>query len=215
MPEDRPLIDAFNQRASPRTRVETTLLPEPFVGRTDAPVILLLLNPGLGGDEFVLHQQAHFRNRVLRCHRQEAAPYPDYYLDPAVTGGGARWRARVTRPLLAEFGPQAVAAGLGWLEYFPYHSRNFAHRRLRVPSQLFAFDLLRAAIRREAVIFVTRGRAAWEEAVPELQAYRRAFRTRSVQNVVISPRNCPDGYEAAQAALRLIADSTALKRPLD
>ena len=212
LPEDRAILEEFNRRAGLKARVETDLLPEPYVGRLDAPVVLLLLNPGIGGGEFALHQNADFRDRVLRCHRQEAAPYPNYYLDPVVTGDGARWNTRITRRLTAEFGTPAVAAGVAFLEYFPYHSRNFVHHRLRVPSQQFTLDLLRSALSRDAVIFITRGRTIWQAALPELRGYPRAFSTRSVQNVVISPGNCPEGYEAARAALERAARAEKLEK---
>lgn len=71
-----------------------------------------------------------------------------------------------------------------------------------MPSQEFGFDMLREAIKRYAVVFATRGFQIWTAAVPELATYPRVFRTRSVQNVVISPRNCQQGWEAARAALR-------------
>ena len=212
LPEDRPALEAFNR--APRQlikgdfRVETRMLPEPFVGRLNAPIIILLLNPGIAAEPAVaeedlrLHQDPEFREIVRRCHRQAATPYPNYFFDPAVTGPGARWNGRVLRRLVGEFGAPSVANGVTALEYFPYHSLRFAHRRLRVPSQQFTFDALRAAIQRDAVVFVTRGKAAWEEAVPELTAYTRAFFTRSVQNVAVSPKNCPAGYDAALEALR-------------
>lgn len=201
--QDRPAVEAFNRTATERTRVETSLLPEPWVGCTDAPILLLLLNPGMSDDDLALHRRPAFRRRIFACHRRELAPFPNYYLDPDVTGPGARWTARILRPLVAEFGAQAVANAVGALEFFPYHSRSFAHHRLRVPSQEFTFSLLRSAIGRGAVVFVTRGRGLWEAAVPELRGYERTFRTNSVQNVVISPRNCPEGWEAARNAARM------------
>jgi hypothetical protein len=217
LPADRPTLEAFNmaprQRIKDDFRVETRMLPEPFVGRLGAPIIVLLLNPGVAADPAVanedlrLHEHPTFREVVRRCHRQEATPYPNYFFDPTVTGPGARWNRRVLRRLVDEFGARIVANGITALEYFPYHSLRFAHRRLRVPSQQFTFDALRSAINRGAIVFVTRGKASWEEAVPELIGYDRAFCTRSVQNVVISPKNCPNGYEAALEALRGINGS--------
>src|SRR6267143_439276 len=106
---DRGAVDAFNQKAKADHRVELGLLPEPYVGRIDAPIVLLLLNPGVSDDDFALHRRTDFRDRVRACHRQESMPYPNYYLDPAVAGPGARWMARILRPLIAEFGAQTVA----------------------------------------------------------------------------------------------------------
>ena len=200
------------------------MLPEPFVGSLNAPVVVLLENPGAGGgkEDFALHRQLGFQLRVRACHRQKETAYPHYFLAPKVDGPGARWTARILKPLIEEFGVRVVASGIVFLEYFPYHSRNFAHSRIRVPSREFTFQALQRAIRRGATVIITRGKRIWIEAVPELGDYRLAFTTSSVQNVAISPHNCrfasiaygkkrkpwkrhPSGYEAARAALRKLA----------
>lgn len=199
---DRPAIDRYNRTARPDRYVQTSLMPEPFVGRVNAPILLLLLNPGLSDDDFGLHARADFRDGVRRCLHQERTSYANYFLEPNAVGAGARWTRRVLSRLLEEFGAQTVANRVGQLEYFPYHSRRFAHRGLCVPSQEFTFQLLRLAIRREAVILLIRGQKIWEDAVPELRRYKRVYRTNSRQNAAISPRNCPDGYRAAAVMLR-------------
>ena len=139
---------------------------------------------------------------VRQCHRQEPCAYPNYYLNPVIGGGGAAWWARITKPLVREVGLERVARGVTSVELMPYHSERFAHGRLALPSQAFTLAAIRAAIARDAVIFVARGRAFWEAVVPALTGYRRAFRTQSVQNVVISERNSPSGFRAAIAELR-------------
>ena len=180
-------------------------MPEPYVGDVTAPVVLLTLNPGVSDEDLALHRDAEFRARIKECHRHALNAYPNYYLDPAVTGPGARWLHRVARPLVQEFGAQSVSRGLTLLEFLPYHSIGFAHARVRVPSQAYAFALVAAAVRRGAAVFITRGRTLWYEAVPELRDCRTVFFTRSVQNIVISPRNAPEGYAAAAAAISALA----------
>jgi hypothetical protein len=197
---DAEAIRRFNATATARSRVETEL-PEPFVGRLDAPILMLLLNPGVEGSEFVTHRDPGFIAAVRGCHRQEASEYPQYFLAPDVVGPGVSWNRRVLKPFIAEFGLRNVSQNVTLLEYFPYHSVAFAHHRLRVPSQKFGFYVLRQAIERDTVVFVTRGFKIWQAAVPQLATYHRAFQTRSVQNVVISPKNCPDGYREAHAVL--------------
>ena len=49
--EDLHPVLQFNARATGRTRLELDLLPEPFVGRVEAPVVLLTLNPGVSDDD--------------------------------------------------------------------------------------------------------------------------------------------------------------------
>jgi hypothetical protein len=150
-------IQTFNATANDRSRVETELLPEPFVGRLDAPIFMLLLNPGVEGSEFVTHRDPTFIAAVRGCHRQEETDYPQYFLAPNAVGPGVSWNRRVLKPLIAEFGLRAISQNVTLLEYFPYHSVGFAHHRMRVPSQEFGFYVLREAVRRDCVIFVGSG----------------------------------------------------------
>ena len=202
LPEDRQAIDNFNARATKRTRLEIDLLPEPFVGMVDAPVVLLTLNPGVSDDDFALHNEPAFRGRIRACHRQDKAAWPYYYLAPDVTGPGARWSARVLGPLIRELGLASVAQGVVLFEYLPYHSRGFGHARLALSSQAFTIGAVRSTIARAAAIFVTRGVRLWSTAIPELLGHPRLFATRSTRNIVISPRNCPAGWQGAVAGIR-------------
>jgi hypothetical protein len=43
---DNLAVDAFNAHARDEHRIHTDVLPEPFLGRKDAPIVLLNLNPG-------------------------------------------------------------------------------------------------------------------------------------------------------------------------
>ena len=203
--EDRDLVERFNVRATARTRLETDLLPEPFVGRVEAPIVLLTLNPGVADGDFALHRQASFRERVRACYRQEVTDWPYYYLDPTLDGPGARWSRRVLGPLIGAAGLDVVARGVVLFDYFPYHSRGFAHEALRVPSQTYGFAAVGRALAHAAAIFITRGRRIWESAVPELATHSRLFRTNSAQNIVISPRNAPSGWAHALDGLRAVA----------
>lgn len=202
LPEDRPAVEAFNRQASPRARLHLDLLPEPFIGRLDAPILLLTLNPGFAESDRRVHASVTFRSRVRHCHAQRAVRHPNYYLDPTVTGGGAAWWQRICAPLIREVGQHTVAANVGAIEYLAYHSERFAHASLHLPSQNYSFAAVRSAIDRSAIIFLARGATLWRKAIPELAAYPRSFTTRSVQNVVISPRNAPAGFTHALAALR-------------
>jgi hypothetical protein len=203
LPQDASAVERFNDRASERTRLEVLLLlPEPFVGRLEAPIILLALNPGVSEGDFALHDDPAFRSRVRSCHKQEPVEWPYYYLDPQVSGPGARWSARVLGPLIREVGATAVANGVVLFEHLAYHSRGFGHHRLELPSQRFTFDQVNDGLSRAAAIFVTRGFNYWSKAIPSLLNHPRLFRTRSAQNIVISPRNCSDGWDAALSALQ-------------
>lgn len=64
------------------------------------------------------------------------------------------------------------------------------------------FAAVGRALATASAVFITRGRRLWESAVPGLVTHPHLFRTNSVQNVVISPRNTPSGWEHALSALR-------------
>jgi len=224
--DDKRAVDAFNQKVKRNFIIQTEMLPEPFVGSLNAPVFVLLENPGVGGaEDLALHRQPEFQRRVRACHQQLSNQFPHYFLDPDSEGPGVQWTRQKLKPLVEAFGVRVVASGVCFLEYFPYHSENFAHGRLSLPSQTFTFDALRAAVGRGATIIITRGRKLWEKSVPELSTHALVFETSSKQNVTISPKNCrfdalpyykgkkptepphelPSGYEAVEAALRIVA----------
>jgi len=202
LPEDGAAIEAFNRTAQTATRYDLTLLPEPFLGRTDAPVVVLCLNPGWSPDGPIGHKEPNFirRSRENLLHAESA--YPFHLLDPALHPPGHRWWGNKLRRPIEEVGLETVANKVLCVEYFPYHSDQFSGRTPSVPSQEYGFALVRDAIARDAVIVVMRSLTRWLAAVPELASYSRRYGLRSVQNVTISPKNCPDGYAAVIDALR-------------
>lgn len=200
--EDRRQVEEFNTAtANSRLRIDTSLLPEPYTGRRTAPIVILALNPGLGPTDAATHRRRVFRKRLLSCLRQEPMDHPFHHLDPAESGPGAVWWRRNVRGLLAEVGPKVLSKNLLCLEFFPYHSIGFRHARVRLPSQEYTFHLLRAAMRRRAVVILTRGERLWGSAVPELLTYSNLYHTNNRRVASISARNCPAGYRAALDAL--------------
>ena len=226
LPDDWKIIEEVNRKNTKKNlSLQTEMLPEPFIGSLDAPLVILLQNPGDGAHEedVALHRQADFHRRVRACHRQEDVPYPHYSVDPKENGPGGRWWKGQLSELIKDFGHSTVALGVVCLEFVPYHSKNFSHSRLHLPSQDFTLQALQRAIGREATIIIAMGKGReWIKAVPELADYRFAFKTNSWQKAKISPQNCsfasiaygekaepkegrPTGYEAAQAALGRVA----------
>jgi hypothetical protein len=179
------------------TRIHTALLPEPFLGSFDAQVLLLNLNPGYAPENHEVHRRPSFVRALRRTLRGTGQPYPFYYLDPTPDGGGHRWWRSRLKALTTATSEEIVARRVLCVEYFPYHSVRFAHTAVRVPSQEYGFWLVREALQRRAVVIVMRARRLWENAVPELRAYKWLFGLNSPQNVSITPRNCPEGFNVA------------------
>ncbi len=201
LPGDAPDIEQFNRHARPERHLHPELLPEPFVGSADTPVVLLSLIPGLSEEDRQVHARHSFRAAVRRNLHHEPQPYPFYYLDPDEEGPGHTRCRKHLRPVLERVPAEQVAKRLLMVEYFPYHASRFGHERLRLPSQSYSFALVRQAVARNAVVVLLRSARLWLAAVPELAGYARLYRLRSTQNSTLSPRNCPEGFEAVVEAL--------------
>lgn len=202
LPGDAAVIERFNARAAEPLQVRLDVLPEPFIGRHDAPVVLLALNPGFSDGDPALHASAAFAASIRKNVRHESQAYPFYLLDPRNIGPGYHWWRQRLRILLEEFGTPLVSRSLLCVEYFPYHSRRFAHGRLDLSSQSYTRELVSEAIQRDAVVIVMRAWNLWRKAIPALENAPRCFRLRSVQNVSVSPKNCPEGFAAVREVLR-------------
>lgn len=192
--EDRAAIENFNTRADDDHRLHIDILPEPFLGRPSAEVVLLNLNPGFSEDELRYHHlDEYFRKAALANLAHVDQPFPFYFLDPSVDSPGHKWWRKRLRLLIERFSAQKLARHLLCLEYFGYHSKSYSGDTPLIPSQQYNFHLLRKAIERDAVIVVMRKRAMWFQMVPEL-AGADVYSLNSSQSVYVTPNNCPDGY---------------------
>ena len=81
LPEDREEVEKFNctpGRNPDHVLRVNELLPEPFIGAKDAPVLLLSNNPGLGDN--ICHRQADdFRTAMLNNLRHIETDWPFVY----------------------------------------------------------------------------------------------------------------------------------------
>ena len=192
---DQKVIKAFNKRVAKEYKINEKLLPDPFLGKPKAPVVLLNLNPGMDGTESKLHKDPSFRPAFFANLRHEHASF--YYFDRKFknTSGSTWWRRKMkeiifelTKSLKDE---QKTLDLLGKkifvIEYFPYHSKKF-HNPGRIGSQDYNVHLVRQAIKRNALIIMMRGEKKWLKLVPELK--RKKYPTlKSPQAAALSRRN--------------------------
>lgn len=192
VPEDKPHVDAFNGQVgsdSKRFLQINNVLPEPFVGSRNAPVVLLSNNPGIG-KRAAHRQQPAFMDRMRENLLHKPSDYPFVYLDPKFSEASEWWGHKL-KHLINRFGREVVARSILNVTYFPYASRIFNHRRLELPSQKYVFGLVGDAVSRRAVIVFMRREHIWFDKVPKLIEYDRRFQVINTQNPAISPRNCP------------------------
>src|ERR1700733_2550402 len=91
---DEAIVEAHNAKLEENSPYEVHLgvLPEPFLGRQDAPVVLLNLNPGWNEEKDPSnHSRSEFikRNRENLLH--EPSDYPFYLLDPNLRPNRTCW----------------------------------------------------------------------------------------------------------------------------
>lgn len=171
--------------------LELGTLPGQFAGGlNNAEVVLLALNPGYDKrDEVVDLQLPEFVDANCNNHID---PYSSqfYYFDGGLDQtAGYEWWARILKPLLqAGITEATLRQKIMLIEYFPYHSVSDPKIKTRIPSQQFAFDLVREAITRGKTIVVMRALPLWLAAVHELAGYPY-MKVRSWRNPTISPNN--------------------------
>lgn len=211
LPTDRAAIAEFNQHAAAEFSIVGHLLPVPYLGSPDAPVVLLNLNPGYHPDDEIRQITPRFVRASRECLTHDARKFPFgfYFLDPRIEGSnedmgpGTRWWCRrIFRQALEDFGNETVARTFFCVEYLPYRSHKFRHLGVVLESQQYSFELVRAAMRRRALIVIMRSGALWYNAIPELARYARVFSLKNPRNPSMTLRNCPDGFPHILRALK-------------
>lgn len=204
LPDDLPFVEAFNRSAKSNVHIHTELLPEPFCGPFDAPVVVLLLNPGFSKEDTAFHAQSEFRLRLLAAIQAESKFPPHFHLNHDADWPGGKWWSRSVKPLIQDVGQDCVANNLLSIEYFPYHSLKFQHGHLRLPSQDFSFSLVHSAINRKAEIICVRGANLWFGAIPQLESYKQLSQVQNPRSASLSTKNL-SSYSSVVGALRRVA----------
>ena len=203
---DAEKINAYNSSTSSREKyLHTDLIPIPFLGRKDAPVLLLNLNPGYHPKDYRRQTKPYFIQQVKKCMLHERMAYPLFFLDPAIEGktdgAGRRWWKRILHQLLADYPERLLAQMLFCIEYFPYRSHSFRSTHGYVESQQYGFSLVRKALKRRAMVIMMRSEKLWLEAVPELKHYRSLFLLASPRSPTLSKGNLKDGFRVLVATI--------------
>ena len=204
LPSDRLAVESYNERENARANprqdrlIHTNLMPEPLFGPFDAPVVVLLLNPGVSEQDAQAHANPALRTRLLanlRRDTREEWRQPHVHLAADLAYPGAAWWRSVVGHLTREvvdgvpLTPKRIAGRLFAVQFFPYHSRKFEHGLLRLPSQDFGFALVRLAIARDALVIVARGAKEWQGAVPELARHPSVAHLNAPVNRALTPGN--------------------------
>lgn len=205
--DEEPIQNLYSS-SDPKEKLHLECFPEPYLGRVDAPVVLLGLKPGFDEGDPAAHRDTAFAAAASKSLRHEALPYPLYLLDPsfASTPGGVYYRGAMRE--LAE----ALGAGPGkgldhpaWktianevfvINFFPYHSVEASLNQKPLTSQQYGFSLAHQALARNALVVILLGEAWWKKPIPELAKHARVFIGSNMRSWFLSPGNLPGGFDA-------------------
>lgn len=203
--DDRAKIERHNENSPPSLRFETDALPFPFMGRRDAPVVLLHLNPGVQAGDLDEQVAPEFATRYRGNLAHAPMELPCFLLDPAFRShAGHGYWTRHLRSFIHAAGVTRAASALLILEWFPYASPQAPRRFPRLESQRYTAAPLERSLHSGALVLGLRAVARWEQKIPTLSAYPDLFMLNSPQAAAVSPKNCPGGFEAAVQSLLYI-----------
>jgi hypothetical protein len=178
---DRPHVDVFNayreRTLDDRRFLNLKLLPEPFSGRRDAPVVILGRNPTYDDLDQELHAtNVDYREKLLANLADDpSGQVLVHALSTFRHTHSGRWWYRCLAPLIQATSEEAISRRVFVAELHGYHAKGWA--LLPVPSQRFTFWLVEQAVRERGalVVHLWQQHELWEVFVPPLFGYERAF----------------------------------------
>jgi hypothetical protein len=199
---DKGVVRKFNAQvaADYHLRIDD-LLPEPFVGDPNAPVVLLGNNPGFSPEGAARKKEPRFTARMRGNLIHEPSDCPFVFFAPDILEGHKRWWERKLKELLHQFGHEVLASSVLAVEHFPYPSRRYGSGRVCLPSraQVYSLGLVKKAMDRKAIIVLTRGERRWLRDLPALEGYDGLCKLRNPQTASISRGNCGRFQEVVRA----------------
>lgn len=188
--DEPPFVHPDDRALATQSDFELNLLPLPLNGNLrEAECIVLMLNPGLDGEDYEWERAEAFRNSIVKNLNQSHArnDYPLLYLDPAFEqhpGAGYWARARLPKRSKREqqklreiieaiaardhvaiaIAQAHVARKIAILQLCPYHSASMKRRDLlsRLPSCLQARTLAHELAKSgEKLVVATRSVTKW------------------------------------------------------
>jgi hypothetical protein len=196
--QDAPYVDVHNRLARGKGDqnhfLHLDVPPAPFGGYFDAPVVILLANPGYSQDDRREQTKKENLEVILRCLQSTSGaafwPLTKQFSD---TSAGRWWRSKTK--YLAPGGPTDpnftfLSERILSVELHGYHSKSWMAPRANFPSQEFNFELVRRAISNNSLIVISRSIDHWLSSVPQLMDYKNKITDPKSKRVAnLSPGN--------------------------
>jgi len=203
--EDEAAIAKFNSRLhnDDERRIDLRLIPEPFIGYQEAPVVILMHNPGRAPGDWAMFSKPS----IARASRESITTpggTPMYTLSPdmAPTPAGIYYRDALKSFHNSSRSWQDLAKKVIFIEQHGYHSTRSSPIPRGLPSQEFGFALVRQAMKQRRIIVIGLAASKWYTAVPGLDEYSRTVTKNSPQTRALSRRNLGEaGFNMISRAL--------------
>lgn len=191
---DKAHAQAFNKGIEGRDEYKLAehLEPYPYLGNPTANIFVLLANPGISRRE----ADPGFRtnpenvNRNLRNLRHESADsLLSWVHSPDNPERESDWLIPRIRQVVHETSLERVSSGLFLINYHPYNSKSWYPIPFIFETQRYSFHLVNEAMRRNALIVMSRNVLGWFTAIPGLYEYENRVKFRSSRSVHISQEN--------------------------
>ena len=197
-------IEVFNRNASSGYKIHDSLIPEPFFGSFRAPVVVVLLNPGVNDRDARAHRRSGLREQLLENLRRTRVDLPHVHLDSAYRYPGAEWWRRAVAQCNSD---KVIARSLLGVQYFPYHSRAFAHSAFRLRPRSLGLRCPCGDFPRRRDNTGARARLLVWSNSPPCELSHRLFSIKNKRRFTLSQGNiADDGFEKICDALG-IADA--------
>lgn len=206
LPEDESVIQTFNEGVSEKYQFHNDILPEPFVGDPNAPVVLLSNNPGYKPERVRHKLEPRFMARMRDNLIHRPSDYPFVFFAPDIDESHQVWWNHKLKGLLDYFESEKLARSIlarsiFVVEHFPYSSERYRGWKKLLPSkaQEYNISLVEKAIERKAIIVLMRGKSRWLKAVRQLHGYEHLCELQNHQAGTISRKNCQRFEDVVQA----------------
>jgi hypothetical protein len=181
---DRKLIFDFNKKSKAKYKFHPECLPEPFVGRYNAPVVLLNLNPKFVNSDTTSQTESPFAKLCRANWVHQNAKYPFYYLHPDLkTHPGSEWWRKKLGEFMDVGSDEHLSRKIFAIEFCAYPSKNSSNlSQLCMAGDKYRNRLVKDAMKRKAIIIIMQGASHWYNALPKLKTYKKTFELKNPQN---------------------------------
>ena len=198
-PTDLPFFQGFNKGMGARKGSDKKnyllaehLEPHPYLGNPKANVLVLMANPGVNEKEknlkFRMNASKLEQNRKNLIH-EDLESFRSRIDSPNKPEMESAWFKPRVRELVAETSVERVTQGLFLVNFHAYHSRSWHPIPFTFPTQYYSFALVSEAVRRDALIIMSRNMLGWFTAVPGLFDLKNRVEFESTRSVYLTEGN--------------------------